>query len=197
MKYSLCLIINTFFCCTPSLAQLSNTKIKKQTLNFDEVKVYNIYLDYSHDSVSLIRDTHDLIITFNKAVNFFNSKFIGEVDFSTTSFQNNAIFVRTEFENDADFPYSEFKRDAVFSGTTFKKIANFVGTSVMSLSPADIFEYQFVDQEFGKKFIAEELIGHLTNIFAGLAIFICCIGLAGLASFTIEKRFREIVSARF
>lgn len=59
-------------------------------------------------------------------------------------------------------------------------------------SPADIFEYQFVDQEFGKKFATEELIGSLTNIFAGLAIFICCIGLAGLASFTIEKRFREI-----
>jgi len=59
-------------------------------------------------------------------------------------------------------------------------------------SPADVFEYQFVDQEFGKKFIAEELISSLTNIFAGLAIFICCIGLAGLASFTIEKRFREI-----
>jgi len=59
-------------------------------------------------------------------------------------------------------------------------------------SPADIFEYQFVDQEFGKKFITEELINHLTDIFAGLAIFICCIGLAGLASFTIEKRFREI-----
>jgi len=59
-------------------------------------------------------------------------------------------------------------------------------------SPADVFEYQFVDQEFGKKFTAEELIGHLTDIFAGLAIFICCIGLAGLASFTIEKRFREI-----
>jgi len=59
-------------------------------------------------------------------------------------------------------------------------------------TPADIFEYQFVDQEFGKKFAAEELIGHLTDIFAGLAIFICCIGLAGLASFTIEKRFREI-----
>jgi putative ABC transport system permease protein len=59
-------------------------------------------------------------------------------------------------------------------------------------SPADIFEYHFVDQEYGKKFIAEELISRLTDIFAGLAIFICCIGLAGLASFTIEKRFREI-----
>lgn len=56
----------------------------------------------------------------------------------------------------------------------------------------NLFEYQFVDQEFGKKFLTEELISRITNIFAGLAIFICCIGLAGLASFTIEKRFREI-----
>ncbi len=59
-------------------------------------------------------------------------------------------------------------------------------------NPENIFEYQFVDKEFGKKFITEELISRITNIFAGLAIFICCIGLAGLASFTIEKRFREI-----
>ncbi|RFZ94190.1 ABC transporter permease [Mucilaginibacter conchicola] len=59
-------------------------------------------------------------------------------------------------------------------------------------NPKELFEYRFVDQEFGKKFATEELISRVTNIFAGLAIFICCIGLAGLASFTIEKRFREI-----
>ena len=59
-------------------------------------------------------------------------------------------------------------------------------------NPAVPFEYQFVDQEFQKKFLTEELIGKLTNIFAGLAIFICCLGLAGLASFTIEKHIREI-----
>jgi ABC-type antimicrobial peptide transport system permease subunit len=59
-------------------------------------------------------------------------------------------------------------------------------------NPAFPFEYQFADEEFGKKFITEVLISKLTNIFAGLAIFICCIGLAGLASFTIEKRLREI-----
>jgi putative ABC transport system permease protein len=58
--------------------------------------------------------------------------------------------------------------------------------------PAYPFEYTFADQEFGKKFITEELISRLSNIFAGLAIFICCIGLAGLASFTIEKRLKEI-----
>jgi ABC-type antimicrobial peptide transport system permease subunit len=59
-------------------------------------------------------------------------------------------------------------------------------------NPAYPFEYKFIDQEFGKKFLTEELISRITNIFSGLAIFICCIGLAGLASFTIEKRFREI-----
>jgi putative ABC transport system permease protein len=59
-------------------------------------------------------------------------------------------------------------------------------------NPSVPFEFQFVDQEFQKKFITEDLISKLTNIFAALAIFICWIGLAGLASFTIEKRFREI-----
>jgi len=59
-------------------------------------------------------------------------------------------------------------------------------------NPAYPFDYQFADAEFGKKFLTEELISTITNIFAGLAIFICCMGLGGLAAFTIEKRFREI-----
>jgi putative ABC transport system permease protein len=73
-----------------------------------------------------------------------------------------------------------------------KAISLLEGTLFKRYNPQNLFEYQFVDQEFGKKFVTEELISRITNIFAGLAIFICCIGLAGLASFTIEKRFREI-----
>ncbi|MBC9794759.1 ABC transporter permease [Sinomicrobium weinanense] len=59
-------------------------------------------------------------------------------------------------------------------------------------NPAFPFEYNFVDQEFGKKFLTVELISKISKLFAGLAIFICCIGLVGLASFTVEKRTREI-----
>ncbi|MBO9594219.1 MAG: ABC transporter permease [Niabella sp.] len=59
-------------------------------------------------------------------------------------------------------------------------------------NPAYPFEYQFADEEFGQKFIGEELISRVTNIFAGLAIFICCIGLGGLVAYTVERRFREI-----
>jgi putative ABC transport system permease protein len=73
-----------------------------------------------------------------------------------------------------------------------QKALQSIETIFKKYNPAVPFEYQFVDQEFGKKFLTEELISKITNIFAGLAIFICCIGLAGLASFTIEKRIREI-----
>lgn len=59
-------------------------------------------------------------------------------------------------------------------------------------NPSVPFEFRFVDSAFQEKFLEQELIGKLTNIFAGLAIFICCLGLAGLVSFTIEKRLREI-----
>src|SRR5258705_2643728 len=67
-----------------------------------------------------------------------------------------------------------------------------IETVFKKYNPAYPFDYKFVDEEFGKKFLTENLISRITNIFARLAIFICCIGLAGLASFTIEKRIREI-----
>jgi ABC-type antimicrobial peptide transport system permease subunit len=67
-----------------------------------------------------------------------------------------------------------------------------IETVFKKYNPAVPYEYQFVDEEFGKKFTTEELISRITNIFACLAIFICCLGLAGLVSFTVEKRIREI-----
>jgi putative ABC transport system permease protein len=54
------------------------------------------------------------------------------------------------------------------------------------------FEYQFVDQEYAKKFTSEERVGKLAGFFTALAIFISCLGLFGLASFIAEQRTREI-----
>jgi ABC-type antimicrobial peptide transport system permease subunit len=59
-------------------------------------------------------------------------------------------------------------------------------------TPAAPFEYKFVDQEFGKKFVSEERIGKLAGGFAILAVLISCLGLFGLASFTAEQRTKEI-----
>lgn len=78
------------------------------------------------------------------------------------------------------------------SGVPAQKAISFLEDVFKKYNPSVPFEYRFVDQEFQKKFTTEELIGKLANIFSLLAIFICCLGLAGLASFTIEKRFREM-----
>ncbi|WP_259015974.1 ABC transporter permease [Emticicia fluvialis] len=59
-------------------------------------------------------------------------------------------------------------------------------------NPGSPFDYKFIDQEFGKKFAAEERVGKLASFFAVLAIFISCLGLFGLASFVAEQRTKEI-----
>ncbi len=59
-------------------------------------------------------------------------------------------------------------------------------------NPSQPFEFQFVDQDFGKKFDSEERIGNLASFFAILAILISCLGIFGLASFMAEQRTREI-----
>ncbi|WP_426668896.1 ABC transporter permease [Mucilaginibacter sp. McL0603] len=58
--------------------------------------------------------------------------------------------------------------------------------------PSAPFEYKFADQEYASKFAAEENIGRLAAVFGGLAIFISCLGLFGLASFVAEQRVKEI-----
>jgi len=59
-------------------------------------------------------------------------------------------------------------------------------------NPDHPFEYQFVDDEYAKKFGNEERIGTLASTFAVLAVFISCLGLFGLASFVAEQRTKEI-----
>ena len=58
--------------------------------------------------------------------------------------------------------------------------------------PAVPFDYEFADESFGEKFEAEERVGTLAAAFAGLAVFISCLGLFGLASFAAEQRTKEI-----
>ncbi len=59
-------------------------------------------------------------------------------------------------------------------------------------NPDNPFEYRFLDEVFQAKFDGEELIGELSVIFSGLAIFVCCLGLFGLVAFSIERRSKEI-----
>ncbi len=60
------------------------------------------------------------------------------------------------------------------------------------LNPKFPFTYQFSDQEYAKLYKSEQVVSQLANYFAFLAIFISCLGLFGLATFTAEQRTKEI-----
>ena len=59
-------------------------------------------------------------------------------------------------------------------------------------NPAVPFTWFANDNEYSQNFIVENRIGMLSLVFAAFAIFISCLGLFGLASFTAEQRTREI-----
>lgn len=59
-------------------------------------------------------------------------------------------------------------------------------------SPDFPIEYKFMDETFGQQYQNEILIGKLATCFTVMAVFISCLGLFGLASFTAERRSKEI-----
>lgn len=60
------------------------------------------------------------------------------------------------------------------------------------IAPHRPFEFQFLDQQLDELYKSEVQTRNLLSLFAGLAIFIACLGLVGLSSFLIEKRAKEI-----
>jgi len=61
-----------------------------------------------------------------------------------------------------------------------------------TLMPNKPFSYSFLDESFDRQYRAEEKFGKLFLNFAILAIFISCLGLLGLASYSTIQRTKEI-----
>jgi putative ABC transport system permease protein len=61
-----------------------------------------------------------------------------------------------------------------------------------SFFPGNPFEYFFLDQHFAEQYKADRQFGRTFGLFAGLAIFVSCMGLLGLAAFVTSQRTKEI-----
>ncbi|MEP6681748.1 MAG: ABC transporter permease [Parafilimonas sp.] len=59
-------------------------------------------------------------------------------------------------------------------------------------NPQYPFDYKFADESYALKFQDEKRTGTLAALFAGLTIFISCLGLFGLATYMAENRIKEI-----
>lgn len=58
--------------------------------------------------------------------------------------------------------------------------------------PEDPFDYSFADEDYNRKFMAEQRISDQAGLFSIVAIVISCLGLFGLASYLAEQRVKEI-----
>ena len=61
-----------------------------------------------------------------------------------------------------------------------------------AFAPGEPFEYGFLDERFDRMYESELRTGRIFGSFAGLAIFVGCLGLFGLAAYSAARRTREI-----
>ncbi len=67
-----------------------------------------------------------------------------------------------------------------------------INEAIKKIYPDEKIECQFFDDSIEKLYQSEQRVAKLTNIATGLAIFISCLGLFGLASYTAVQRTKEI-----
>ena len=62
-------------------------------------------------------------------------------------------------------------------------------SSIASNSP---FTYSFLDEDFANLYKEEQNLQSVLTLFTILSLFVACLGLFGLAAFTIKQRFKEV-----
>ncbi|QEC70003.1 FtsX-like permease family protein [Panacibacter ginsenosidivorans] len=77
------------------------------------------------------------------------------------------------------------------AGDISKAISS-IQNSWHKLNPSEPFEYSFLDDDFQKNYSAENRLSGIVTYFTCIAIFISCLGLFGLATFSAEQRIKEI-----
>lgn len=96
----------------------------------------------------------------------------------------------------AIFTYAQ-KSGSLFIKTTGRNAATAISLvkgfhNQYNTSGDSPFEYRFIDDDFNNLYKTEQNVSALFNIFAGIAIFISCLGLFGLATYTAQVKVKEI-----
>ncbi len=68
----------------------------------------------------------------------------------------------------------------------------FVRDTVRRFDPVHPFEYRFLDDALGDQYVSERNLTRLIGTFSAVCIFVACLGLFGLATFTTARRTKEI-----
>ena len=97
--------------------------------------------------------------------------------------------VPTAYPYVADYPMGIAVR---LRPDTVSQTVAFIDRTWRGFSPAIAIQRGFLDDQFGKFYQVDERQGQMFGAFVGIAIFIACLGLFGLAAFTASRRTKEI-----
>jgi putative ABC transport system permease protein len=78
------------------------------------------------------------------------------------------------------------------NGRQAKPAIAFIETAWKKVFPEYPFDYLFLDDHYKELYRTDEQVSQIVAIMGGLAILISCLGLYGLASFSAERRTKEI-----
>ncbi len=78
------------------------------------------------------------------------------------------------------------------SGENVAETMNYIESTWKEVFPDQPFVYTYLSERFSRQFEADEKRGLIFTLFTVLAILIACLGLFGLASYTVEQRTKEI-----
>ncbi len=78
------------------------------------------------------------------------------------------------------------------NGSNAREAIAYIKNTWTKLVPDIPFDYKFLDEHFEEMYRADNQVSKIVAVLAGLAIIIACLGLFGLASYSAERRTKEV-----
>jgi len=128
----------------------------------------------------------------NKEINLWNGFAIGRIVGVVKNFYTASM-------RDSLAPVFMMNLKRGYSSAGIKMQANNLNGSLAAVKgiwastfPDYVFEYQFLDEKIASFYKEETQLSQFYKLFAGIAIFLSCLGLYGLASFMAVQRIKEV-----
>ncbi len=186
----------------------TTTDIKYVAVDYDFIPTYGIQVESGRNfSRDFGTDTSGYVLNEAavKALGWNNQNAIGK-DFKYGSRKGKIIGVVNDFHFESMhqaiiplvmvmFPPSvnQFNYVSVkIAGGNIQSSLNHLETIWRRLLADEPYEFNFLDEKFGKLYESEQKQGTIFIAFACIAIFIASLGLFGLSAFTITQRVKEI-----
>ena len=147
----------------------------------NEALAKELLKDYPKASISSLLGKH------------FGYDSLGTIVGIAKDFNFNSLHYKIEtmfIYNQKDWGYSSMS--VKINGARAANAIPFIQSVWKDHFPDHPFEYQFLDEHFAEVYRADTQVSSVVAVLATLAIIISCLGLFGLASYSAERRIKEV-----